>query len=163
MIRGYNIIANIAGNLAANTTIANWATTNYGRRQVVRIGWDYQREPAESDCPLIVLRPVSDAGGPLAAKTTTRFVVNLALYEARSAQSGAAGTRVPECLWVTRMHSFAEYTWSGIKTAWAAADLRWPIATVTLDYDDSLFPLVQCVQTINVEALQCLGAVEPSL
>jgi hypothetical protein len=163
MIRGYNVIANIAANLAANTTIATWATTNYGRRQVVRIGWDHQREPADADCPLIVLRPLSDVGGPLAAKTTTRLLINLALYEARCAQSGTGGARVPECLWVTRMHSFAEYTWAGIKTAWAAADLHWPIATVTLDYDDSLFPLVQAAQTITVEALQCLGAAEPSL
>ena len=162
MIRAYDIIAAVRSYLLADANVAAWCIAQYGRRHIVHVGWDYQRAPTDADCPMIVLRPGAEAGGPGAARHSARCVINLVLYEAR-AVSGALSYRSPECYWVVRAHDFANLVWTALLTAWNSANCKWPIKSVACEYNDAAFPLIEIAQTIEVEAQTCLGADEPSL
>jgi hypothetical protein len=163
MIRSYDMLAALRSGLAGAAAVETWCVANYGRRQVVHVGWDFQRAPTDADCPMIVLRPGAEAGGPLVARHSARAIVNLCLYEARTGQLAVFGQRSPECLWVEHAHDFANLVWTAMLSAWNSAGCKWPIKSVSCEYNDAAFPLIEIAQIIEVEAQTCLGAAEPSL
>lgn len=163
MIRSYDMIYALRAGLAGDSALAAWCIANYTRRQVVHVGWDFQRAPTDADCPMIVLRPGAEAGGPGAARHSARCIVNLCLWESRIQQSTTAGQRSPECLWVEHAHDFANLVWTAILSAWDSSNCKWPIKSVACESNDAAFPLIEVAQTIEVEAQTCLGAAEPSL
>lgn len=162
MIHGYDLIAVMRNGLANDSTISAWAVTNYGRRQVVHVGWDHTADITEADCPLIALRPVSESGGMDAAFARVQVALTVALWESRVKSDAPAGTRVPECYWVERMHTLLGYAWTACRTA-VDAGSKWPINTISVEYNDEAFPLVQAAAVLSLDAIQCLGASEPTL
>jgi hypothetical protein len=163
MIRSYDMLSALRSGLAGAAAIETWCVANYGRRQVVHVGWDFQRAPTDADCPMIVLRPGAEAGGPLVARHSARAIVNLCLYEARTNPTATAGQRSPECLWVEHAHDFANLVWTAMLSAWSSSLCKWPIKSVSCEYNDAAFPLIEIAQIIEVEAQTCLGAAEPTL
>ena len=162
MLRSYDIIAALRSGLSGDSTLATWCDTNYGRRQIVHQGWDFQRAPTDADCPCIVLRPGAEAGGPLAARHSAKAIINLCLWEARTSYH-TVSYRSPECLWVEHAHDFANLVWTAMLSAWSSAGCKWPIKSVSGEYNDAAFPLIEIAQIIEVEAQTCLGAAEPTL
>jgi len=165
MITAYDLIAAIRDPLAESSTVETWCLAAYGRRQIVAVGWDYVKKPmpTDADCPLIVLRPVSESGGSLAATNDIRIAINLALWEARAKSDAPTGTRVPELWWAERMAAFAGVVWTAVKAALVTAGAVYPVQTITTDYQDDAYPLIEALMVAELSAYQLIGASEPTL
>lgn len=161
MIRPAGIINLLKQALAEDTAIESWAIGLYQRRQIVHVGFDRRNEPSESAMPMIVLRPLSGAGGQSANEIQAGILLSILIHDAANTDAGYSGTRTPVCRYVAAMAALEDLIWTCVKTAINAAGLA--VDEVAIAYNDDAFPIIQSTWDITFRIMQPMGAAEPTL
>jgi len=160
MIRSADIINLLVNALAEDAATETFLLAQYGRRQIVAVGWNDATPLSEADCPLIALRPASGAHGQGATHIATTVRCHLVIHDpAQSA--GPTGTRVRRHRYVANLAAFEQLVWVAVKTACNASNIV--VSTIQVEYNDSNFPFAEALWTINCRIPQTLGAAEPSI
>ena len=160
MIRPADIINVLSDDIAQDLAIETWCTTVYHRRQIVSVGWDSRKTPSETDCPLIVLRPVSGSHGDSVREILAAVACNVIIHDPQSG-AGPTGTRVSEAKYVQRIAEIEQLVFERIQ--YSAHNHGIAVDQVDYDYQDDAFPYIDVRWTCQFRALKALGAADPAI
>ena len=119
-----------------------WAEERYGKAFAVQIGMDMRRLPAEEDAPFLVLFPESFSGGPQNAVHTHVLGLVAGIAEKEWAKKNGIATM----LGLGYLNELCPLLEKAMRMALPKARLQ----EVQLEYEISLYPLMEAVYTITV-------------
>lgn len=139
----------------ADTALATWCDSKFGRAPKVYIGMDAANPPQESDCPFIAFVVASRKGGMEAGETIFELIVTFGLVcSTMTKDTGEAGDETLEG--VNLIGEFWELIWAAL-----AADFS---PNVFLSEEDTdidgvvTFPLFLGASQITIRIPTILGA-----